>query len=57
LELFVKPGIPQPNIFPIENINQEFPKEMMIQDRTFMELLGSPSITQTPLKEELEFEQ
>jgi len=57
LEIFVKPGIPQPNLFPVTNMSQEIPKEIQIQDSLLMELLGLPPITQTPLKEYLEFEQ
>ena len=42
LELFVKPGIQQPNVFPDVSINQSIPKEMRINNDFLMELLNQP---------------
>jgi len=42
LELFVKPGIVQPNVFPDVSINQSIPKEMRVNNDFLMELLNLP---------------
>jgi hypothetical protein len=42
LELFVKPGMTQPNVFPDVSINQSIPKEMQINNDFLMELLNLP---------------
>jgi hypothetical protein len=42
LELFVKPGIVQPNLFPEVTINQSIPREMRHNNDFLMELLNMP---------------
>jgi hypothetical protein len=40
LEIFVKPGIIQPNVFPTMDIGQELPLEIRQNHQLMMELLG-----------------
>lgn len=57
LDTLAKPGIKQGNLFPAQNMLQEIPPEMLMQDKTMMSLLQVEPITQQPLKEELDFTQ
>lgn len=62
LELFVKPGIVQPNVFPDVSINQSIPKEIRLNSDLMMELLNIPLPTQNRMmleiiKDTVEYEQ
>jgi hypothetical protein len=57
LELIVKPGLVQTNLFPTMDIGQSIPKEILLNNQTMMDLLTVDPLQQTPLKEELELEQ
>lgn len=47
LELFNKPQLHQPNFFPEANINQQFPRELTLNQDLMMEMLGIKKIDQT----------
>jgi hypothetical protein len=57
LELIVKPGLVQTNLFPTMDIGQSIPKEILLNNQTMMDLLTVDPLQQTPLKEELDLEQ
>lgn len=57
LNTLQKPALKQYNPFPVESIGQAIPPEILIHDQTLMDMLSLPSLTQEPLKEELDFSQ
>jgi hypothetical protein len=57
LELFVKPGIQQPNVFPDVSIVQGIPNNILMQDSIMMDLLQQPSFNQPFNAPDLGFEQ
>jgi len=56
LELFVKPGLTQPSLFPNLTLSQPIPVEMLIQDNV-MALMFQPTINQYLEPQDLGFEQ
>jgi hypothetical protein len=62
LELFVKPGITQPNVFPEVSINQSVPAAVRHHHDFLMELLNQPLSDQSDklrriARDTVEFEQ
>jgi hypothetical protein len=57
LELFQKPGIQQPNVFPDLSIVKGIPNEILAQDLIMMDLLQQPSFNQPFDAPDLGFEQ
>jgi hypothetical protein len=57
LELFQKPGIQQPNVFPDVSIVKGIPNEILTQDLIMMDLLQQPSFNQPFNAPDLGFEQ
>jgi hypothetical protein len=57
LELFQKPGIQQPNVFPDVSIVQGIPNAILTQDLIMMDLLQQPSYNQPFNAPDLGFEQ
>jgi hypothetical protein len=57
LELFVKPGLQQANVFPEVNIVQGIPNNILTQDLIMMDLLQQPSYNQPFDAPDLGFEQ
>jgi hypothetical protein len=57
LELFQKPGIQQPNVFPDISIVKGIPNEILTQDLIMMDLLQQPSFNQPFNAPDLGFEQ
>ena len=57
LELFVKPGLQQANVFPDVSIVQGIPNDILMQDLIMMDLLQQPSYNQPFNAPDLGFEQ
>ena len=57
LELFLKPGLQQANVFPDLNIVKGIPNEILTQDLIMMDLLQQPSFNQPFDAPDLGFEQ
>lgn len=57
LEVIVKPGLTQPNMFSEPSLAQGLPLEVLLQDKTMMELLFQPSFNQQMEQNDLGFEQ
>jgi hypothetical protein len=57
LELFVKPGLQQANVFPEVSIVQGIQNNILTQDLIMMDLLQQPSYNQTFNAPDLGFEQ
>jgi hypothetical protein len=57
LELFVKPGLQQPNVFPDVQIVQGLPNNILIQDSIMMDLLQQKEFKQPDYNQDLGFEQ
>jgi hypothetical protein len=57
LELFVKPGIQQPNVFPDVSIVKGIPNEILMQDSIMMNLLQQTGFNQPAYNQDLGFEQ
>ena len=57
LELFLKPGLQQANVFPDLNIVKGIPNEILTQDLIMMDLLQQPSYNQPFDAPDLGFEQ
>jgi hypothetical protein len=57
LELFVKPGITQPSVFPEVSIVQGIPNNILMHDKNLMDLLQQPSFNQPFDAPDLGFEQ
>lgn len=57
LELVVKPGLTQPSMFSEPSLVQGLPLEVLLQDKTMMELLFQPSFDQQMYQDNLGFEQ
>jgi hypothetical protein len=57
LELFVKPGLVQPNVFPEVSIVGGIPNNILMQDSIMMDLLQQPGFNQPPYNQDLGFEQ
>jgi hypothetical protein len=57
MELFVKPGLQQPNVFPEVSIVQGIPNDILMQDTIMMGLLQQPGFNQPAYNQDLGFEQ
>ena len=57
LELFVKPGLQQPNVFPEVSIVQGIPNNILMQDSIMMDLLQQTGFNQPAYNQDLGFEQ
>jgi hypothetical protein len=57
LELFQKPGIQQPNVFPDVNIVGGIPNAVLMQDSIMMDLLQQTGFNQPAYNQDLGFEQ
>jgi hypothetical protein len=57
LELFMKPGLQQPNVFPEVSIVQGIPNNVLMQDLIMMDLLQQPISNQFFDAPDLGFEQ
>jgi hypothetical protein len=57
MELFVKPGLQQANVFPEVNIVQGIPNEILMQDTIMMGLLQQTGFNQPAYNQDLGFEQ
>jgi hypothetical protein len=57
LELFLKPGLTQANVFPEVSIVQGIPNNILTQDLMMMDLLQQPSYNQPFNAPDLGFEQ
>jgi hypothetical protein len=57
MELFVKPGLQQANVFPEVNIVQGIPNNILMQDTIMMDLLQQPGFNQPAYNQDLGFEQ
>ena len=57
LELIVKPSITQPSVFAEPSLVQGLPLEVLLQDKTMMELLFQPSFNQEIYQNDLGYEQ
>jgi hypothetical protein len=57
LELFVKPGITQPSVFPEVSIVQGIPNDILMHDKNLMGLIQQPSYDQPFDAPDLGFEQ
>jgi hypothetical protein len=57
LELFVKPGLQQANVFPDVNIVQGIPNNILMQDSIMMDLLQQKGFNQPLYNQDLGFEQ
>ena len=57
LELFVKPGLQQPNLFPEVSIVQNIPNVMWTQDTIMLGLISQTSYNQPAYNQDLGFEQ
>ena len=57
LELFQKPGLTQPSVFPDVSIVKGIPNEILMHDKNLMELIGQPSYNQPFEVPDLGFEQ
>ena len=57
LELFQKPGIQQPNVFPEVSIVQGIPNAILMQDTIMMDILKQPGFNQPSYNQDLGFEQ
>jgi hypothetical protein len=57
VELFVKPGLQQANVFPEVSIVQGIPNNILMQDTIMMDLLQQPSFNQPAYNQDLGFEQ
>jgi hypothetical protein len=57
VELFVKPGLQQANVFPEVNIVQGIPNNILMQDTIMMDLLKQPGFNQPAYNQDLGFEQ
>ena len=56
-ELFQKPGLTQPSVFPDVSIVKGIPNEILMHDKNMMELIGQPSYNQPFEVPDLGFEQ
>jgi hypothetical protein len=64
-ELLIKPSIVSPNLLDPQNISQEFPREVIINTRIYMDLITNGSLFKPDqsghfdniLKDQMEFEQ
>ena len=57
LELFVKPGLTQANVFPEVSIVQGIPNAILMQDATMLDLLKQTGFNQPEYNQDLGFEQ
>jgi hypothetical protein len=57
LELFVKPGLQQANVFPEVSIVQGIPNTILMQDSIMMDLLQQTGFNQPAYNQDLGFEQ
>ena len=57
LELFLKPGIQQPSVFPDVSIVKGIPNEILMQDSIMMDLLQQTGFNQPAYNQDLGFEQ
>jgi hypothetical protein len=57
VELFVKPGLQQANVFPEVSIVQGIPNAILMQDTIMMGLLQQPGFNQPAYNQDLGFEQ
>jgi hypothetical protein len=57
LELFVKPGLQQPNMFVEPQLVSGIPNNILMQDSIMMDLLQQPSFNQPEYNQDLGFEQ
>jgi hypothetical protein len=57
VELFVKPGLQQANVFPEVSIVQGIPNDILMQDTIMMGLLQQPGFNQPAYNQDLGFEQ
>ncbi len=57
LELFVKPGLQQPNVFPEVSIVGGIPNNVLMQDSIMMDLLQQTGFNQPAYNQDLGFEQ
>jgi hypothetical protein len=57
LELFVKPGLQQPNVFPDVTIVGGIPNNILVQDLIMMDLLQQTGFNQPDFNQDLGFEQ
>jgi hypothetical protein len=57
VELFVKPGLQQANVFPEVNIVQGIPNNILMQDTIMMDLLKQQGFNQPAYNQDLGFEQ
>jgi hypothetical protein len=57
VDLFVKPGLQQANVFPEVNIVQGIPNTILMQDTIMMGLLQQPGFNQPAYNQDLGFEQ
>jgi hypothetical protein len=57
LELFVKPGLQQANVFPEVSIVQGIPNNILMQDSIMMDLLQQKGFNQPAYNQDLGFEQ
>jgi hypothetical protein len=57
LELFVKPGLQQANVFPDVSIVQGIPNDILMHEKNLMGLISQPSYNQPFEVDDLGFEQ
>ena len=57
LELFQKPGLTQPNVFPDLNIVKGIPNDILMHDKNLMSLIQQPGFNQPEYNQDLGFEQ
>ena len=57
LELFLKPGLQQPSVFPDVSIVKGIPNEILMQDSIMMDLLQQKGFNQPAYNQDLGFEQ
>jgi hypothetical protein len=57
LELFVKPGLQQPNVFFEPQLVSGIPNNILMQDSIMMDLLQQPGFNQPAYHQDLGFEQ
>jgi hypothetical protein len=57
VELFMKPGLQQANVFPEVSIVQGIPNNILMQDTIMMDLLKQPGFNQPAYNQDLGFEQ
>ncbi len=57
LELFVKPGLQQPNVFSEPQLVSGIPNDILMHDKNLMSLISQPTISQPEYNQDLGFEQ